>query len=84
MPRLLQTCMRTGCTAEQASASQQQLQAHAQQADGLDSASLLQLGARWRVLTAEGACAQSALSPEAALLAERQVNFAPRKFDLNL
>lgn len=48
---------------------QQQLQLRT---EGLDDASLLQLGARWRALTADARAADAALSPEAALLAEQQ------------
>ena len=52
-----------------ADGDQQQLQLRT---EGLDDASLLQLGARWRALTADAHAADAVLSPEAALLAERQ------------
>jgi hypothetical protein len=52
-----------------ANEEEQQLQLRT---EGLDDASLLQLGARWRALTADARTADAILSPEAAQLAERQ------------
>lgn len=54
----------------------QEASAQLKRTEPLDQDGLVQLGARWRALTKDSAAA--ALSPEAAQLAERQVEIAPR------